>query len=199
MNIVKKAYNFFLLRKYNEYTIAEYFRKQGAQVGNDCYFGIKYLSSEPYLIKIGNHVQIANGVKFLTHNPGWCYRHVIPDLQVFGKIIVEDNSYVGENAILLPNVTICKDSIVAAGAVVTKDVQSNSIVGGNPARRIGSTDEYFLKAMNSWKEQKPNGYLSELQDGQEYTAMQISSIRNRKENRELLKNHLINLFWENSK
>ena len=51
-------------------------------------------------------------------------------------IHIEDNVWVGAGAIILPGVTICRNSIIAAGAVVTKDVPSYVVVAGNPARII---------------------------------------------------------------
>ena len=51
-------------------------------------------------------------------------------------IIVEDNCWIGFNAIILKGVKIGKNSIIASGSVVTKDVPSNSIVAGNPAQVI---------------------------------------------------------------
>ena len=59
-------------------------------------------------------------------------------------ITVKDNVWIGGNVVILPGVTIGKNSIVAAGAVVTKDVPDNVIVGGNPARvirEIGEADK----------------------------------------------------------
>lgn len=53
-----------------------------------------------------------------------------------GPVIIEDNVWIGEYAAILPNVTIGRGSIVAAHAVVTKDVPPYSVVGGNPARVI---------------------------------------------------------------
>ncbi len=53
-----------------------------------------------------------------------------------GDIIIEDGSWIGIGAIILPGVTIGKGSIIAAGAVVTKDVEENTIVGGVPAKVI---------------------------------------------------------------
>src|ERR1044071_1022528 len=78
-------------RRYNPYTIAEYFRKLGAQVGEGCFIIPTELGTEPYLVKIGNHVAIAGNVSFVTHDgAAWVFRHEVPDLQVFGPIVIED-------------------------------------------------------------------------------------------------------------
>jgi len=55
-----------------------------------------------------------------------------------GKIIIRENSWIGSNAVILPDVIIGKGAIVGAGAVVTKDVPDFEIVGGVPAKKIGS-------------------------------------------------------------
>jgi galactoside O-acetyltransferase len=55
-----------------------------------------------------------------------------------GKIIIEAGVWIGANAVILPNVTIGKGAVVAAGAVVTKDVNDFEIVGGVPALKIDS-------------------------------------------------------------
>ena len=152
----KKIKRSFELFKYNNSTIAEYFRKQGAQIGEDCIIIPRDLGTEPYLVKIGNHVAINQGVKLHTHDGGtWVFRREIPDLRVFGPIIIEDNCLIGENAVILPNVTIGRNSIVAAGSVVITDVPPGSIVMGVPARRFGSLERYREKCIQRWAEQKP--------------------------------------------
>jgi galactoside O-acetyltransferase len=55
-----------------------------------------------------------------------------------GIIMIKTGAWIGANAVILPDVTIGKGAIVAAGAVVTKDVGDFEIVGGLPARKIGS-------------------------------------------------------------
>jgi acetyltransferase-like isoleucine patch superfamily enzyme len=54
------------------------------------------------------------------------------------KVRLEDNVWIGSRSIILKGVTIEKDSVVAAGSVVTKNVIAGSIVAGNPARQVGS-------------------------------------------------------------
>jgi galactoside O-acetyltransferase len=59
-----------------------------------------------------------------------------------GKIVIKSGAWIGANAVILPNVTVGRGAIVGAGAVVTKDVNKFEIVGGVPARRIGSLQEH---------------------------------------------------------
>ena len=60
--LLQKIKNIIELSKYNDFTIAEYFRKQGAQIGENNRIELRSLSTEPYLIKIGNHCTIALNV-----------------------------------------------------------------------------------------------------------------------------------------
>lgn len=193
--VSSKLSEWYALSRHDAYTVAEYFRKQGAQIGRDSFIAVKSLGGEPYLVKIGDHVGVSGGVQFITHGLGWNFRDRIPDIQVFGKIIIEDNCNIGTNAIILPNVTIGRNSMVAAGAVVTKDVPPNSIVGGNPAKVIGNVEQYFSKVKETWKEQKPEGYLPELEEGVYYSPRYFASLRGRPESRAMLRRHLESLFW----
>ncbi|MCE7699521.1 MAG: acyltransferase [Methanobacterium paludis] len=143
---------------YNEFTIENYFRRNGYSIGKNNRIFIHFFSSEPYLIKIGNHCTITSGVKFITHDGGsWIFREEMPDLNVFGKIEIKDNCFIGLNSIILPNVTIGPNSVVGAGAVVSKNVPPNTIVAGVPAKVIGSTEEYKKKCLIKWKSQNLNG------------------------------------------
>lgn len=154
--IIKRFKRVLRLRKYDRFTISEYFREQGAQIGEGCSIIPRSLGTEPYLVKIGNHVTIASGVVFITHDGGcWIFRDEVPDLQVFGPIIIEDNCVVGQNAVLFPNIRIGKNSIVGAGSVVISDVPPDTIVMGVPARPFGSIAKYKEKCIERWAAQKP--------------------------------------------
>ncbi len=103
-------------------------------------------STEPWIITLGKNVHITDGVRFVTHDGGTLlFRKDIPDLEITKPIIVGDDVYIGNNAIILPGVTIGNRVVIGAGAVVTKDIPDNSVVGGIPAHIIKSTDEYLEK------------------------------------------------------
>lgn len=84
-------------------------------------------------LKIGNNVNVSHYtlIQTLTHDPQ------NPDFVcVEGAVTIEDHAWIGARAIILPGITIGEGAVVAAGAVVTRDVAPYTIVGGNPARLI---------------------------------------------------------------
>lgn len=132
----------------------EYLRKKGAKIGENCeIYKSANFGSEPYLISIGNHVRVNEGVQLITHDGGlWVlraledvYGNEFKDADKFGKINIGDNVHIGTNAIIMPGVTIGSNSIIACGAVVTKDVPERSVVGGVPAKIIEDIHEYAVK------------------------------------------------------
>lgn len=128
-----------------------YARRIGVRVGEGCrLLGVHraQFGSEPYLIEIGNHVTIAAGTRFVTHDGGvWVLRHKYPDIDVVGRIRIEDNVFIGINVIILPGVTIGRNSVVAAGAVVRKDVEPGTVVGGTPARLLTTLEDYENRSL----------------------------------------------------
>jgi len=116
----------------------------GLQIAEDCrLMGFPDFGSEPYLISIGRHVTIASGVRFITHDGGTFVFRSLPKYQnviKYGRITIHDNCFIGTRVLLLPNVEIGPDSVVAAGAVVTKSVPPNCVVGGNPAGHENDRD-----------------------------------------------------------
>ena len=126
------------------------FIEHGGKIGTGCeVFPQVHFGSEPYLIKIGNNVRITDGVKFLTHDGGaWVLRKMKKSMEkadLFGTIVVGDNTHIGWNSIIMPNVKIGKNCIIGCGAIVTKDIPDNSIAVGVPARVIEDTNEYEKK------------------------------------------------------
>ncbi len=89
-------------------------------------------------IEFEDGVSVAPGVRIATINHDFNNRHTI---YTYGKVLIKKNAWIGMNATICPGVTIGKNSVVAAGAVVTKDVPDNVVVGGVPAKVIKYLDE----------------------------------------------------------
>lgn len=144
--ILKRLHTFIGKRLFgNEW----YARHIGVNLGNYCeiYSDVSF-GSEPYLIRLGNYVRVTAGVRFITHDGGmWVLRNLklLENSDSFGMITVGNNVHIGMNVVVMPNVNIGDNVVIGCGAVVTKDIPSNSIAVGVPARIIESTDEYYNK------------------------------------------------------
>lgn len=88
-------------------------------------------------IEFQDGVSVAPGVRIATINHDFNNRHTI---YTYGKVVIKKNAWIGMNVTICPGVTIGKNSVVAAGAVVTKDVPDNAVVGGVPAKIIKMLD-----------------------------------------------------------
>ncbi len=107
---------------------------EGTSCGDFCIFGCNEM------INIGKNVMIAAHVSIRDTD------HQFADISlpmksqgiVTSKIIIEDDVWIGHGAVILKGVKIGKGSIIAAGAVVTKNVENYTIVGGVPAKVIRS-------------------------------------------------------------
>ena len=89
-------------------------------------------------VTIGNHVNLAQGinVKSLNHNFDDPEKRIDEQGVSTTHVTIGDDIWIGANAVVLPGVTIGNHSVVAAGAVVTKDVPPHSLVAGVPAKVI---------------------------------------------------------------
>lgn len=120
-----------------------YAKSIGVKFGKNCLIATKNWSSEPYLIEIGNNVQITHNVSVHTHGGGHVARSLIPDFDMFGKVIIKDGAYIGAYSQIMPGVTIGKGSLVAAGSIVTKSVPDGVVVAGNPAKYVCTVEQYI--------------------------------------------------------
>lgn len=118
-------------------------KKAGVTIGKNCFISTRNIGSEPYLITIGNNVQVTTDVYFHTHGGCHVARQIHPDFDVFGKIEIKDNAYIGAGSHIMPGVTIGKGSLIAAGSIVTKSVPDMEVWGGAPAKRLCSVEEYI--------------------------------------------------------
>lgn len=145
------------------------------------------------LIRIHDNVRIASNVSFVTHdiihkmvNTHFQEKAESAMLENVGCIEIMDNVFVGTNVTILHDVRIGPNAIIAAGAVVTKDVPENSVVGGVPARVICTMDEYLSKHENAYpkelcpKRQEVSGEL-EKYCWREFEKKRVSNIVERGE------------------
>lgn len=138
---------------------AEYLRKNKVfgMIGEDVSFSPRVVPLYPELIRLHNNVNVAAGVRFITHdvsddviNNYLAKKGVKERLtEKIGCIEVMDNVFVGADTIILYNVKIGSNVIIGAGSVVTKDIPSNSIAAGVPAKVIGSYDDFVNKRLQS--------------------------------------------------
>lgn len=114
---------------------------QNIHLGDHVYLSVLCTILDCNEVRIGDHVMIGPGVQLYTaahdlqaeaRNQGW---------EVAKPIVIEDNAWLGGSAILLPGVTIGRNAVVGAGAVVTRSVPANTVVAGNPARAIREIEQ----------------------------------------------------------
>ena len=129
---------------------ADYIRKNKLfrHMGNNCMVMFRKLPLYPQLIYFGNNVRIASNVTFITHDAIHNMLNIKTKTHEFkehiGCIKIDDNVFIGANSIILPNVNIGKNTIVAAGSVVNRDI-GEGVFGGVPAKFLCSIDEFMIK------------------------------------------------------
>lgn len=113
---------------------ASFFQPKNISIGEDTTVGDHIFLDGRAALAIGNHVDIASSVMIYNSE------HDLESETFKAReeaVVVEDYVFIGPRAIILPGVRIGKGAVIAAGAVVTKDVLPFSIVGGVPAKVIG--------------------------------------------------------------
>lgn len=126
------------LKRKDKVTIA---REAGVRIGQGCRILAKAYSwygTEPYLVEIGNHVEITGGCQFVTHDgAAWVLREFegLEKIDKFGKITVGNNVFIGLNTTILPGVTIGDNCVIGACSLVNKDVPSGEVWAGVPAKK----------------------------------------------------------------
>jgi acetyltransferase-like isoleucine patch superfamily enzyme len=144
---------------YNQQASSEYYiewlKERGAKIGQGCVIfnpqNTMIDVTRPYMLDIGNYVQISSGVSILTHGYEWSIlKAIYGDIcGSCGKVAIGDNVYIGVNAVILKGITVGNNVIIGACSCVTKDCDSNSVYAGVPARRICSLDEFHEKRIAS--------------------------------------------------
>ena len=107
-------------------------------------------------IFIGNNVEVASGVRFVVHDAIHGVFNNIPGnkdnyREHIGRIDIGSNVFIGADSIILSPVKIGDNVVIAAGAVVNKDIPSGSVAAGVPAKVIGSFDDLRKKRLEQSK------------------------------------------------
>lgn len=150
--IIKEIYKKIIYGyKSSSESYIKYLKKRGILIGKDVTFyepNTNYIDTQkPWLIEIGNNVEITRGVVIITHDYAWS---VIKQLNgkivgSRGKVTIGNNVFIGINTVILQGVTIGNNVIIGANTLVNKDIPDNAIVAGNPCKMISSVDQYIVK------------------------------------------------------
>ena len=152
----------------------EYLRGKGMVIGRDTVIhdvrNVFVDPSRPWMIEIGNNVQITRGVTILTHGYDWSvFKGMYGDvLGSAGRVKIGDNVFIGMNTTILKGVTIGDNVVIGANSLINKDVPSNSVVVGNPQRVVGDVGSYLEKRRRAqieevsdlyscWRRNSPEG------------------------------------------
>lgn len=143
-----------------------YLRRKGMRIGERTKIfsprNVLIDETRPWLIEIGDDVQITHGVVILTHGYDWSvlkgvYGEVLGSA---GKVTIGNNVFIGVNTTILKGVTIGNNVIIGAGSLVNKDISDNCVAAGNPARVIMSLEAYHEKRLAA-QEKEARALVSE--------------------------------------
>lgn len=150
------------MNKIQQFCIRKYIKRKFSKIGNDVYIGAGgifhfkniEIGNDVYIgpnacfqssfgkIKIGSHVMFGPGVNIhggnhIINEVGKLMKHTSKkSMGDDGVIVIEDDCWIGANAIILSNVTIGQGSVIGAGSIVTKDVPPYSIYTGAPNKKL---------------------------------------------------------------
>ena len=120
-------------------------RRKGLKVGKNLFVvsNVSLDRDNCHLISIGDNCTLSHNVVILAHDTSGCVasrtQHRIAPVKL------GNNCFIGSNTVVLPGVTIGDNVIVGAGSVVTRNLPSNCVAAGNPARVLETMDEFGVK------------------------------------------------------
>jgi len=141
MNI-KKSYERILYRR----NPIKALKKKGLKVGKNFAMmpGVFIDQGHTSHIEIGDDVTLAPRAMIFSHDASTAKSLKATKI---AKTIIGNNVYIGAAAIILPDVHIGDNTIIGAGSVVTKDIPSNVVCAGNPAKILMTMEEFKLKRL----------------------------------------------------
>lgn len=139
MSVIKKIFGKLGLIETNQSKYLKYVKELGIPTATH---NTQLDALTQSLIKIGKNFVSAPGSKIVSHDSSLILSQGIFR---FGKVEIRDNVFLGANRVVLAGTFIGDDCIIGAGAVVKGTFESNSIIAGNPAKRIMSVDDLLKK------------------------------------------------------
>jgi Acetyltransferase (isoleucine patch superfamily) len=138
-------------------------RFYGIKMGSNIRFTGKInFGTEPFLVELGNDITLAEGVTFHTHDGGvWVFRKDYPGINIYKRINIGNNVFVGAYTNILPGVHIGDNVVVGACSVVTKDLPPNGVYAGVPARFIRPIQDYKDRVLANAMFMNPSGNFKE--------------------------------------
>lgn len=154
MKFLRKIKNLFSRPVTNADILAS-LRKRGVTIGENVDIIDSFIDvCHGHLITIGDNVTIT-GARILAHDAS---TKKPLGYSKIGLVRIGNNVFVGNGAIILPGTNIGNNCVIGAGAVIASDVPDNSVIIGNPARKLCSFDEYI--ARNKERIEGPDAYVS---------------------------------------
>lgn len=122
-----------------------YLRRMGVDIGENCMLSVgAKVDVRRGKVIIGDNCTITYGSIILSHDRS--AMHIDPSRSGEATTTLEDNVYIGVNAVVLPGVTIGANSVIGAGAIVTKDVPAGVVAVGNPAKVVKKIERFHTEA-----------------------------------------------------
>lgn len=137
--------------RYNSESYINYLKEIGVQIGDrTTIFDPRSTiidETRPWMIKIGNDVQITAGVTILTHGYDWSVLKGVYGeiLGSSGMVEIENNVFIGMHTTILKGVHIGSNVIIGANSLINRDIPNNCVVAGNPCKIIMSLEDYYEK------------------------------------------------------
>lgn len=163
--------------KYGKCETIDELRARGVKIGNNCSICTDKIDfGHGYLISIGNNVTISDAA-LIAHDGS---TKKILGYSKVGSIIIGDNVFIGFGALILPNVKIGDNVVVGAGSVVIRDIPSDSVVAGNPARVVCTMEAFIEKNKRLFEDAKhfdtPWGKKSETEKAEMFELLKSGGI-----------------------